>query len=243
MLRPAIDDSQIPPAPKKLIEPWQTVTRWLLVINVAVFVLDWIVIRTGAALSLNGRPVTQPMHLLEFYGHFSFYFGIMKLQLWRLLTYQFCHGSIEHIVLNMMALMLAGPIVEERLGRLRYLGFYLLCGAAGPVALIVLSQLNVTHMNLFTPLVGASASIYGLLVAAARIAPREMVMLAIPPIDVELRKLVWVLIGLSVAAVLWQWQNAGGHAAHLGGAVMGWLLMRRVHADQDLPKTAVILRH
>jgi membrane associated rhomboid family serine protease len=240
MLRPVIDDSQIPPAPRKLLDAWYTVTRWLLVINVAVYVLDYVVIRRYYTIEAQGHPLIEPLPVLSFFGHFSFYFGIMKLQLWRFITYQFCHANLMHLVVNMMALLLAGPIVEERLGRLRFLGFYLLCGVAGPIAHIVLSHLHLmSTLHPLTPLVGASASIYGLLIAAAKIAPREMVMLAIPPIDIELRKLVWILLGLSLAAVILQGENAGGHAAHLGGAVMGWLLMR--HATRDpRPKFEVI---
>jgi hypothetical protein len=67
-----------------------------------------------------------------------------------------------------------------------------------------------------------------------------MVMLAFPPIDVEMRKLVMVLIGLSLAAVLFHWQNAGGHAGHLGGAVMGWILIRRAMKPSLEPKFSVM---
>jgi membrane associated rhomboid family serine protease len=84
----------------------------------------------------------------------------------------------------------------------------------------------VLNLNLFTPLVGASASIYGVMVAAAMIAPRAMVELLLPPIDVKLRTLVIFLVGLSLMAVALHWSNAGGHAAHLGGVLIGWLLMR-----------------
>ena len=211
--------------------PWRTVTRWLIVINVAIFILDWLVIRSGRALviDIDGRPtqVTAVQPVLAYYGHFSVYFAIVQHQFWRFLTYQFCHAGLEHIVLNMFGLLMVGPLVEWRMGRWHYLAFYLVCGCAGPAMHILLSQLNLAQLNYYTPLVGASASIYGVLVAAARIAPDEMVMLAIPPIDMKLKNFVLIMILLSVVAVAWQWQNAGGHAAHLGGAVAGWFLSRR----------------
>jgi membrane associated rhomboid family serine protease len=129
-------------------------------------------------------------------------------------------------VLNLFGLLLVGPILEERFGRGRFLLFYLVCGTAGPAAHIALSLLGVLRMDVYTPLVGASASIYGVLVAAARIAPDELVMLAFPPIDLRLRTFALILIGVSLAAVALNWQNTGGHAAHLGGAVAGWWLSR-----------------
>lgn len=233
-----------PSEPLDAYNPWTTVTRWLLVINVLVFVLDWFVIRRGVPLTMHdGQLIVSPdadgnlapvvFPLLAAKAYFSFDMAVYGLQLWRFVTYQFCHANIEHIVVNMMGLLLAGPIVEEKLGRWRYLAFYLLCGIAGPVAHLVFARMGLMQVNLFTPLVGASACIYGVLVAAARIAPNEIVMIAFPPIDVKLRTLAIVLIGLSGLAVLYHWTNAGGHAAHIGGAVMGWFLIRRIIRKVD----------
>ena len=207
--------------------PWRTVTRWLIVVNVVVFVLDYFVIRKAGVITYEGHQVTPMQPILALYGHFSVYTAIVLHQYWRFISYQFVHAGVEHILLNMFGLLLAGPLVERRMGRAQYLAFYLACGVAGPAFHILLSQLNLAQLNIFTPLVGASASIYGVLVAAAIIAPNEMVMLAFPPIDMKLRNFVLLMIGLSLAAVAWQWQNAGGHAAHLGGALTGWFLSRR----------------
>lgn len=228
--------------PSEEVNPWRTVTRWLLILNIAVFVLDfglYYFFGTRRALyRSDGEPlITRDATgqlakigypLLASWSYFSVDLAIIGKQVWRFFTYQFVHANIEHIVVNMLGLLLAGPLVEERLGRVRYVVFYLLCGATGPVAHLVLSYFGIMSLNIYTPLVGASASIYGILVAAARIAPNELVMLAFPPIDIKLRTLAWIMIGLSAVAVFWNMQNAGGHAAHLGGAVMGWYLARRM---------------
>lgn len=229
-----VDDGYVP-----RVNPWHTVTRWLLVLNVAVFVLDWFVIRRAVPLRTSGGEyipsvdaagniVPSVFPLLASFGYFSFDRALNAIELWRFISYQFCHANIEHIVVNIMGLLLAGPIVEERLGRVRYLVFYLLCGVAGPIAHLVFGLLGIMSVNIYTPLVGASASIYGVLIAAAMIAPDEEVMLLIPPIDLKLRTVALIMIGLSAVAVLWNWQNAGGHAAHIGGAVMGWVLAKRL---------------
>jgi membrane associated rhomboid family serine protease len=224
--------------------PWRTVTRWIIVINIVIFVLDWFVIRQGRALSVqapNGElvQVTPLQPLLAYYGHFSVYFAISQHQVWRFLTYQFCHANIEHIVLNLFGLLMVGPLVERVMGKGKYIAFYLVCGCAGPAFHILLSRLEMAQLNPFTTLVGASASIYGVLVAAARIAPNDEVMLAFPPIDIKLKNFVLIMILLSVVAVAWNWQNAGGHAAHLGGTVAGWFLSRKYAESRGGPRLAV----
>jgi membrane associated rhomboid family serine protease len=76
------------------------------------------------------------------------------------------------------------------------------------------------------PLVGASAGIFGILVAAAQAAPHAVIMPIFPPIPMRLRTAAWVFIGVAVWTVLTQGRNAGGEAAHLGGAIVGFLLMQ-----------------
>jgi membrane associated rhomboid family serine protease len=77
-----------------------------------------------------------------------------------------------------------------------------------------------------TQLVGASAGIFGVLVIAAMIAPDVTFMLIIPPIPMRLRTLAWIMLGIAAYAVIFSGNNAGGEAAHLGGAVMGFLFVK-----------------
>lgn len=248
--------SQISPIPSESVSPpvplWKTVTGWLLLINIAVFAVDvFLAVKGIGRVALrhdgtpliyqqeNGQPSLIQYPVLQSYGYLSFDLAILGKQVWRFLTYQFCHANFTHLFVNMMGLWLAGPIVEQKLGRTRFLVFYLLCGVAGPVAHLLFGLLDILTVNAFTPLVGASASIYGVLLAAAMIAPDEEVMLLFPPIDLKLRTVAMLMIGLSAAAVAWHWQNAGGHAAHIGGAVMGWILARRMlpqkHSGPNIP--------
>jgi membrane associated rhomboid family serine protease len=104
--------------------------------------------------------------------------------------------------------------------------FYLLCGCAGGLGYIVLSTIGLLISNPFVPLIGASAGIFGVLVAAAMIAPDATVLLIFPPIPIKLKTLAWIFIGIAVYTVFSQGHNAGGEAAHLGGAVAGYLLIQ-----------------
>jgi len=204
--------------------PAWSVATWLIVINVAVFVLDQV---TGRQLTL--------------FGYFSAATAIWGLQVWRFVTFQFLHANIQHIFFNMLSLYFFGPMVESYLGRRRFLAFYLLCGAAGAGMYLVLWQLgflgggphapeaeSYAHLvGAYTPLVGASAGIFGVLIAGAAVAPDARVMLLFPPIPMRLKVLAWILLGLAAFTILTSGRNAGGEAAHLGGAALGALLIRR----------------
>ena len=131
-----------------------------------------------------------------------------------------------HIAFNMIGLFFFGPMVESALGARRYLAFYLLSGVGGGLGYLLLFATHSLGIEAYTPLIGASAGIYGVLVAAMFIAPDVQVMLMFPPIPMKLKTLVLVYIGIAVYTIITQGDNAGGQAAHLGGAAVAFLLMR-----------------
>jgi membrane associated rhomboid family serine protease len=198
-------------------------TTWLIVINVAVHVIDNLLLRMGIGYVLGG---VFPMGPLKALGYFSVTESILGLQVWRVITFQFLHGDLTHLLFNMFALHMFGNLVERYLGWQRYLAFYLLCGIGGPLAYVGLWGVNLLQGPPWIPLVGASAGIFGILAAAAVIAPRMRVMLLFPPVPVEMRTLVYIFLGIAAYTVLFHGPNAGGEAAHLGGAIVGFLLIR-----------------
>lgn len=215
----------------------RSLTFWIIAANVAVYVLDSFLGTYGATFEIKDIPVGDgttenlPMLPLEYFGHFSFDTAIKNFELWRFFSFQFLHSRqlLWHIVFNMYALYMFGPMVESYLGPKRYLSYYLLCGVAGPLMYSILMVFGVggfTTERGMIPLVGASAGIFGILMACAKIAPDVRVMLLIPPIPMKLKTLVWVLIGIGVYSVLSDGWNSGGEAAHLGGAAAGAILIR-----------------
>ena len=214
--------------------PVMSVTMWLIVINFAVALIDsvlWHTLKIGYELRLPWAVLYFPP--LEWWGHFSVQLAIFQVQLWRFLTFQFLHAGLMHLVLNMLMLYFFGPLVEAYLGRRRFLVFYLVCGIAGPVGYMLLWALSSpSTMNLiqtsWVPLVGASAGLFGILIAAAQIAP-DATVLVWGILPMKLRALAWVTLGFAVYVVFTGGHNAGGEAAHLGGAVLGWLLIRNPH--------------
>ena len=127
----------------------------------------------------------------------------------------------------MIGLYFFGPMVERWWGSKRFLAFYLLCGASGALLMTVMSFVpGLLLLGPATPLVGASGSVFGVLVGAAVIAPRQTVMLLFPPIPMQMRTLVLFFLGIAVLFVIVGSSNGGGEAAHLGGALLGFLLMK-----------------
>lgn len=198
------------------IRMW-SITTWIIVINIAVFVLN----------ALTRSPDNFGLGWLYIWGYFSAATVIGGLQFWRLITFQFLHAGTEHLVFNMIALYFFGPIIEGYLGSRKYLAFYLLCGMAGAVMYMLLLAIGVLHDGPATPLIGASAGIFGVLIAGAKVAPDATVMLIFPPIPMRLRVMALVMLAIAALFVFSNGANAGGEAAHLGGAALGALLIWR----------------
>jgi len=147
----------------------------------------------------------------------------------RLLASMFMHGSLFHLLGNMWFLWLFGDNVEDRLGRLRFLGFYLLCGVAA-----AFSQ-TLIHWGETIPMIGASGAIAGVLGAYMVLYPYARVLTLVPfffffwPV-VELPAFVfffiWFFIQFINGAGAMTGQSGGvAWWAHIGGFVAGILLV------------------
>jgi membrane associated rhomboid family serine protease len=218
-----------------------SVTTWLIVINVVVFFLDASLLRathvpanpdddsdTVAFVRPSRAPsVTDGMGPLQRWGYFSTATAVYRGQVWRFITFQFLHASPMHLLLNMVAIYLFGPIVEGQFGPRRFTAFYLLCGLAGACSYLLLSATHVLTMPAGMPMVGASAGIFGLLVAAALIAPHVQIFYYFFPVTIGLLAVLGMLMALY--SVISLGYNAGGEAGHLGGGVLGFAIMKNQH--------------
>jgi len=177
----------------------------LLIINIAVFVISFLIPPVGHFFFdwLSVYPATPGM----------------SLQLWRLITYQFLHGTPWHLFVNMLVLFFFGPMLERFWGSKKFLIFYLICGAMGGLFYPLLALVGWLRV---APLVGASGSILGMIAAGAMLFPHLRVyVLGIFPI--KLMVLAVVLAAVSIMTLLRpsQFDNAGGEAAHLAGMAAG----------------------
>lgn len=217
-------------------------------------------VATATIRDKNGNSVRGDVLLLEqvrvagpiwVWGYFSTstalltldqYVGFRGFEFWRLITFQFLHANLTHLLFNMMGLYFFGSLVEQYLGSKRYLAFYLICGIAGACMYLMLnlagwSVFSLTGRDLpvllvndpGTPLVGASAGVFGVVMASAFLVPNARVLLFFV-IPMRLATLAYGLVAVALLSVLFGSQNAGGEAAHIGGALAGFWFIRHPHS-------------
>jgi MFS family permease len=132
------------------------------------------------------------------------------------------------VLFNCIGIFFFGPWLERWWGAKKFAIYYLLCGIGGAVFFTLLVMLGLLPGDdLWTPLVGASAGIYGILIGVAVIAPDLRVALFFPPVELSMRQLAIALMVISVGSIVLKFGgNEGGEAGHLGGAILGFILMR-----------------
>ena len=131
------------------------------------------------------------------------------------LTYMFLHGSIGHIFFNMFALWMFGTEIEHRWGSKAFSRFYVLAGLAGAFLCLVF---NASQPY---PIIGASAAIYGILVAYWMMFPnRQLYIYFLFPVKVK-----WAIPGMMLLGFLFSAGNIA-HMAHLGGVVFALIYVK-----------------
>jgi membrane associated rhomboid family serine protease len=154
-----------------------------------------------------------------------------------LLTSQFLHADIWHLAFNMLFLWVFGNNVEDRLGRLRFLPFYLLCGALAGLAQAAWDPGSPV------PLIGASGAISGILGAYLVLFPRVRIWTVVLPLVFLPFKLpAWLWLGIYFALQFLFLGDMGAadgggvaYLAHIGGFVAGALLIRPFLAGRRAP--------
>jgi membrane associated rhomboid family serine protease len=146
--------------------------------------------------------------------------GLPWLTPWQLVTYSFLHASITHLAFNMFALWMFGADLERVWGPRRFLLTYFLGVLFGAFAQLLIGLLVGTNG---APTVGASAGIFGVLLAFALVFPDRTIMPLIPPIPMPARVFVLLYALLELGLGVTGSEAGVAHFAHLGGLVGGWL--------------------
>jgi rhomboid-like protein len=182
------------------------VVRTILVINIGIFLM-W-------AFRGSADPFMRDNFLTS-------WDALSEGRYWTLLTSVFSHSWLLHIFINMFVLNSFGSLLEQVLGRARFLGFYLIAGVVSSLSHCLLSNFLLHQPD--QAALGASGSIAGLVLVFALIFPEEKILLfGIVPLPALWGALAFVALdlwGLSAQA-----HGGGlpiGHGAHLGGALTG----------------------
>lgn len=154
---------------------------------------------------------------------------------WTLVTFNFFHGGFLHLFFNLMVLHFSGRLFNTYFTDKQLLGVYVLGGIFSGIT-FVLSYVFIAKAGL---LVGASGAIMAVLIATATYAP--FMLLRIPLIGiVKLWHVAFVI--LLVDLIQLPLDNTGGHLAHLGGALFGFIYIKLLKSGTDLarPFSAVL---
>lgn len=188
----------------------------LILLNAAVFMVQLVLGPLETLFNLSGV-VTN---LLGFQPALFF-----RGFLWTPITYQFLHGGLMHLMMNMLWVFMFGPEVERLLGTRQFIRFYLACGAVGVLATVLPYLLGAPY----APVIGASGAAMGVLVAFAMIDPKRQFYLFPLPVPITA---VWLVI----LVVIFNLVTAGGGssnisvATHFGGMLTGGILMKAIPA-------------
>ena len=203
--------------------PRRSATVTLLLINIAAFILQELVLPSFKGFSL-GR-------LFEYFALSAA--GLRHGYVWQLLTFQFMHANWMHLLGNCLAIFVFGRDVEEALGRKNFLTLYFSSGIIGglfqALAGVLLAQ-NFAHFAGFAaPVVGASAGAFGLTAAFALLFPdRVLLLFFIIPMRAKFLLLLLALAtlwGIAFPANGLLGANVAD-AAHLGGMITGLVFVR-----------------
>ena len=222
-------------------QPATSVTTNLIIINVLMLAADFVLERRGISLS-------------DYLG--LHYFDASHFHNWQYVTYMFMHGSFYHLFTNMFSLYMFGRLLEEVWGSSRFLIYYLVCGvgaaiiqqAAWRLGIIntLLSQIRLedagyTYGQLLQEgsslldrlvTIGASGSVFGVLLAFGMMFPNARIFLLFPPMPLKAK---WLVVGYGLFELFCGVSSTGdgiAHFAHLGGMLFGFILIMMWRHDR-----------
>lgn len=179
-------------------------TMKIIVVNVVCFIVFWALMALGV-LSIDHIAI-KPSNILG--GKY----------LWTFISSMFMHGSFFHLLANMFSLYFVGRLIENILGRKRYLKFYLTAGLFAGLLFVLSAFIFPEDMNVYA--VGASGALFGLIGSLIFLTPNLPVYVMLIPIPIKMK---YAAPGMLV--ILWIISAAAnipiGNVAHLGGLLVG----------------------
>ena len=157
------------------------------------------------------------------------------MQPWTIISYMFLHEGFLHIIFNLLFLYWFGLLVQEYLGSRKLVNLYILGGIAGGLLYMILYNIAPYFSDRVDGalMLGASAGVYAIVVAAATLRPdTEFQLILIGPVKIKYIAIFYVLVAFANSAGA----NAGGELAHLGGAALGFIYILQLNKGVDLGK-------
>ena len=225
------------PGERRRSFPWVMLT--ILLVNIAAFVFE---LGVGDTTSLENLFMAAGVVPVEFTR------GVqvgppppLGMPWTTLITSMFLHGGLLHIASNMLYLFIFGDNVEDRLGHLRFLIFYFVCGVIAGITHIAVNA------NSPLPSIGASGAIAGVLAAYLRLFPHARVrtlifigpIVLVPRIAAAFLIIFWFLTqflsGITSLGATTEQTSGVAVWAHIGGFIAGLILVEILRPRQRQP--------
>lgn len=187
--------------------------KWLLIVNVAIFVLSILSDHIVGPFLSNFALV--PVEVVR------------QFAIWQLVTYMFLHAGFGHILWNMLALWMFGAEIERLWGTAKFLRFYFACGIFAALTVVACAYV---FGGIGIATVGSSGAIYGILMAYGLMFPDQSILFGFL---IPMKSKYFVMIIGGIVFLQSYMATVGGSrgssvavVAHLGGLVAGYLLLR-----------------
>lgn len=213
------------------------VVKNLLIINVIFFLATFV---------LGQAHINLVQHLSVFY------FDSPMFKPWQIITYMFMHdpGTIWHILGNMFALYVFGPALEGMMGSKRFFNYYFICGIGALICNMLVQGIEVHNLIgsftvpeyntisdpltigklqeiYYSPTLGASGAIFGILIAFGMLFPDVELMLLFFPVPIKAKYFVTIYILFELFSGVRPTQgDSVAHFAHIGGALFGYIMIK-----------------
>ena len=197
----------------------------LIAINVIALILMYLSRTIGFLMQINTDFLVEWLVFPKQLGEFIF-------KPWTIITYAFMHSGFFHILFNMIILYFSGQIFLTFFSPKRLLNYYILGAISGALIYMLSYNLFPAFSSVDKSyLIGASASVMAVLVGIATQVPNYSVRLILLG-NIKLWWIAAFFVGLDVVQI--PLGNAGGHLAHIGGALIGYLYSQQLTKGNDI---------
>lgn len=214
----------------------------LIVINVAIFLIQLLTegVQVVRALGVDGQQVPMAMpFMIHFFG-LTPTAVIDKYYVWQVVSYMFLHGGLIHLLFNMYALFFFGLPIEQTWGSRRFLVYYFFTGVGAGLLILGLNMF-LGGAQYYSPTIGASGAVFGILLAFGMLFPDVELMLIFFPVPIKAK---YMVTGYGLLEVFLLVFNQGGgnisHIGHVGGLIFGLLYFLLLRKHGLLFKTKII---
>lgn len=192
----------------------------LIVLNVVVFILD----------ALVPTLFQLPRDFFMRWFELPKALGVFIRQPWSLVTYSFFHSGFMHLFWNMILLYFSGRIFTNLFSNRRMLTIYMMGAVSGGLMFLLSYNIFPAFSEAESSLIGASAAVMAVFIFICAYLPDQEVRIIFFNMRLWHLGVIFVLLDL----IRLPMGNAGGHFAHLGGALIGFLYARKLYEGKDL---------